>query len=279
MGIANNLKSEFDTRARMQIGAVQDREIFLSGADEMRVQNTQHQKAEQGAPVNAGQGERKNKDMDAAATLFEIEQNRIAYEAFMDSYRKAMDFYDEADERLNKMEADILAEMNEIESTSEEINLSNGQTAYKNDNGQFVTLNEDGEERAMTDPALLAEARAAEAALRQDGKTVRSTVEQEHLILLTNQMTRVMDLRGESQIKREKAQELAEKDPSEITPAAKEAMEQDAKELEESLREFDMEMEEAFGFSENKNSNQIAQSPNAEEYVASVKHQHITFGG
>lgn len=167
-----------------------------------------------------------------------------AYTQFQETYTTAMAFYDDADHRLDRLEARIKDQIHDIESQTELLEGKNGEAIYQDERGGFYTVRNN--QRVMiTDEEELKSLREQVRDINASGQSVRTEAQQATLVELTVMLADAMDLRGDVRDNRHETNRLnqdVENDPSkaaEADPKVREMKEGTEQRLDELERKVD----------------------------------------
>lgn len=152
---------------------------------------------------------RTRKEFDDQSVLFHMQVIQQAYEQFLKTYAETMAFYNDADHRIDNLEARIKYQLNDIESKTGLLQGNNGEAVYQNAQGGFYTVF-DGEKSAITDKTATESLREQVKEVKSNGQTVRTEAQQENLVELTVMLTDTMNLREDAQENRNEASALKE---------------------------------------------------------------------
>lgn len=169
---------------------------------------------------------------------------RQAYELFQNTYAQTMAFYEQADTRIDTLEDRLKQQIHAIESRTELLVGSGGETVFEDESGGFYAL-KNGQRLMITDEESIKALRERARGITSSGKTVRTEAEQELLVESTRALTEAMDLRGDVRDNRLEAQnwkERVEDDPS-LAAEAQEQIQQGREDVERRLEELEQRAE------------------------------------
>ena len=165
---------------------------------------------------------------------------RQAYEDFQNFYAETMAFYDDADKRLDELEARINQRLQEMESKTELLTDDNGNAVYRDENGGFYKV-ENGQRMAITEEDEIESLREKVKAIEATGQTVRTENEQAVFVELQNTLTETMDLQRDAERNRDEAEEWkrrVEEDHSQA-PGAHKRIQEGREDIEKRMKEME----------------------------------------
>ncbi len=174
-----------------------------------------------------------------------LETIRQAYEQFQNQYAETMAFYDDAEERLNRLEARINDRINDLDSKTELLTDQNGMDVYLDQEGNFYRLEQD-QQIPITDEDEIESLKTKVQTIEGAGKSVRSEDQQNDYLYLSNLLTDKMNLDADMSARRAEAKDLnaeVEKDHSKA-PEATEKMSQSREEIKEKLEKLEREVDD-----------------------------------
>lgn len=165
---------------------------------------------------------------------------RQAYEDFQNFYAETTAFYDDADKRLDELEARINQRLQEMESKTELLTDDNGNAVYRDENGGFYKV-ENGQRMAITEEEEIENLREKVKAIEASGQTVRTENEQDVFVELQTALTETMDLQRDAERNRDEAEEWkrrVEEDHSQA-PEANKRVQEDRTDTEQRLKDLE----------------------------------------
>ncbi len=155
------------------------------------------------------QKKRDKKDADDDFVQMATDVIRQAYEEFQTAYADTMAFYDDAQHRLNNLEARIKDRVQELDSRTGLLSGAGGEPVFMDEEDNFYRI-EAGQRRLITDEEELASLREQKKAIEAAGRTVRSEQEQDDYLELMTMLTDTADLEGDIANRRDEVDRLNE---------------------------------------------------------------------
>lgn len=216
------------------------------------------------AATNHDPNNKKDKEQSLSDLALLAEQSiQQAYEQFQNTYDEAMAFYEDADTRLDDLEARIETRLNDIENRTELLTDENGNAVYRDENGGFYKV-ENGQRIAITEEEEIKALRDKAKAIEASGQTVRTESEQGIFIQLQVALTETMDIKRDAGRNKDEADEWkrrVEEDPS-LAPEGDKHIQKGKLDIEKRMKEMEEKVDRLYEKGSQHDQQQTAdQSP------------------